>query len=347
MRRLEDALFEMTDARKGPRGTLQSIISLGEFAAWIATSPKTREDLRPPPLLSRKWLTQANDDTPEFRIAAALAGLGIPVKPHLEASDSSGARLNHVLPPPMAAHLSPLTNGRGDGFEGQTFFRGRWLRRHRAWAHDSNPPTVVWGHGGLVASMVAVLERRLVESSIRGLGDKPLDSANFARLSDVAAFLSGDFDDARCSALLAGMVWAHPVWLPGEKAESMATGTSVPFAYAALKPIFSSDAAVARAGAIPVGGTIPIPPGLIGHLRGGGGSTDGKATDEAVRTAFARGSRFRSAFSLRSHSIRRSPIRRDRQANRRRRPAGPPSGGHADPRVELGHRHPVEASVFG
>lgn len=287
MRRLEDALFAMTDGREGARGTLRTIIALGDFADWIATNPGARDDLRPPPLLSRRWLSQADDGTPEFRIAVALAGLGIPTSLGAGASGSSEARFDHPLAPPMAAHLAPLTNGPGDGFEEKTFFRGRWLRRHRAWARDNNPSTVVWHHGGLVANMIAVLERRLLESSVRGLRDKPLDSANFARLSDVAAFLSGEFDDVRCSGLLAGMVWVRPVWLPGWKTGRVGD-FDVPFAYAALKPIFSSDAALAGAGAIPDQAAIPIPPGLIRRLRAGGGNTDGRATDEAVRTALAR-----------------------------------------------------------
>ncbi|WP_419948234.1 type I-U CRISPR-associated protein Csx17 [Candidatus Palauibacter sp.] len=285
---LEDALFELLSPAPPPRLVSTAMEAIGRLAQWLSVSPHAQAKLGPPPLLSRRWLSQADDGTPEFRIAAALGGLGIPTRLSTEASDSSEVRFDRSLAPPMAAHLAPLTNGRSDGFEGQTFFRGRLLRKHRAWARDNNPPTVVWGHGRLVANMIAVLERRLLESSIRGLMDKPLESASFARLSDVAAFLSGEFDDARCSTLLAGMVWAQPVWPSRERAERDAAESSVPFAYAALKPIFSSDAALARAGVIPGGATMPIPPGLIGRLRGSGGNADGRVSNEAVRMAFAR-----------------------------------------------------------
>ncbi len=285
---LEDALIELLAPAPSHRLVSTGLEAIGRLADWLSTSSTGQAKVGPPPLLSREWLSRADDGTPEFRIAAALAGLGIPARLGADASDSRELRFDHSLAPPMAAHLAPLTNGSSDGFEGKTFFRGRWLRKRRAWARDNSPPTVVWGHGGLVANMIAVLERRLVESSVRGLRDKPLDSANFARLPDVAAFLSGEFDDARCSALLAGMVWAHPVWLPGGKAERVGAELKVPFAYAALKPVFSSDSALGRTGALPTETTIPIPPGLIGRFRAGGGSTDGRATDEAVRTAFAR-----------------------------------------------------------
>ena len=285
---LEDALLELLAPAPSHRLVSTALETIGRLADWLSASPAGQAKVGPPPLLSHEWLSQADDGTPEFRIAAALAGLGIPTRLGADASDSGESRFDHPLAPPMAAHLAPLTNGRSDGFEGKTFFRGRWLRKRRAWARDNNPPTVVWGHGGLVANIIAVLERRLVESSIRGLEDKPLESANFARLSDVAAFLSGEFDDARCSALLAGMVWAHPVWLPGEKSERVAAEWNIPFAYAALKPVFSADAVLGRIPETPVAVTIPVPPGLIGRLRQGAGKTDGKATDEAVRAAFAR-----------------------------------------------------------
>ena len=188
----------------------------------------------------------------------------------------------------MAAHFAPLTNGPADGFEGKTFFRHRWLRKRRAWAGNNNPPTVVWGHRGLVANMVAVLERRLVEVPIRGLTDKPLSSASFARMSDVAAFLTGDFYDARCSALLAGMVWTQPAWLPKKQTETVPTTATLPFAYSVLKPVFSPNATLVRVGAIPGEGTMPVPPGLVAQLRGGGANADGRTTDAAVSAAFAR-----------------------------------------------------------
>ena len=189
---------------------------------------------------------------------------------------------------PWQPHFAPLTNGPADGFEEKTFFRHRWLRKRRAWAGDNNPPTVVWGHGGLVANMIAVLERRLVEAPIRGLRDKPVSSASFARMSDVAAFLTGEFDDARCSALLAGMVWAQPVWLPNKETKPAPATATLPFAYSVLKPIFAPNATLVRVGAIPVEGTLPIPPGLVGQLRGGGANPNGRATDAAVSAAFAR-----------------------------------------------------------
>ena len=287
VKRLEDSFFELLMPDSSHSSVRSVLASIGRLGNWLSISPRGRETVPPPPLLSQAWLRRADDGSPEFRIASALAGLGIPSPPSNRDSETAGA-VAESSAPPMAAHFAPLTNGSGEGFERATFFRGHWLRKRREWASADRPPTFVWGHGALVANMIAVLERRLVEASIRALADKPFGSTSFARLSDVMAFLIGDFDDARCSDLLSGMVWAQPAWLPTSDAASTTTRNAVPFAYAVLKPIFSANEVLRRVGAIRMEGSIPIPPGLAGQLRAGGQSRDGRVIDRAIGTAFSR-----------------------------------------------------------
>ena len=105
-------------------------------------------------------------------------------------------------------------------------------------------------------------------------------------MSTWPAFLSGEFDDARCAALLAGLVWARPTHF--RSTHPHARSAPVPFAYAALKPVFTPDAALQTAGALPGTTRMPVPPGLIPRLRADGDSLDGRATDAAVRLALAR-----------------------------------------------------------
>ena len=303
MRRLDDALFQMTTANRASEGARNALMALGSLVGWLATNPNARKDSRPPPLISSDWIREANDGSAEFRIAAALAGLGLPSPsspgstasemavnggdgasaassqapiPETSATGPTPARSSAVLP--MAAHLAPVD-------EKSFFYRGR-LGTRRAWSADNSPPTVVWGAGDLVSNLIAVLERRLVEASIRRFEDKPLAGATVARLADVAAFLSGDFDDARCAALLAGLAWARPARLPSRHGQRSAS--AVPFAYAALKPVFTPDAVLRGAGVLASTTRMPVPPGLVARLRAGGASRDGRATDAAVRKALAR-----------------------------------------------------------
>ena len=302
LRRLEDALFQMTIADRVPNGARSALTALGSLVGWLATSRNARIHCKPPPILSSGWLLEANDDSPEFRIAVALAGIGLPEPAHLtstapELGEYGGNEVTEVangpsaserlpnppqvasrLHPPMSAHLAPVD-------EKSFFYKGR-LSGRRAWAGGDAPSTTVWGTGPLVSNMIAVLERRLVEAAIRGLEDKPLASAAVARPSDVAAFLSGDFDDARCAALLAGLVWARPMRLRSTHAHG--SPSPLPFAYAALKPLFTPDAVLQSVGALSGTAQLPVPPGLIARLRASGGSRDGRATDPVVRLALAR-----------------------------------------------------------
>jgi len=302
IKRLEDALFDVV-AAPGASGEIErALVALGAVVAWLAVSPTGRQTVgTPPPVLSSAWIRPADDRSPEFRIAAALAGIGLPATdapghmvsaqadgdgeapsigktPGNEGSPGSPIPVRSNLAPPMAAHLAPLD-------EKRFFYRGG-LGTRRAWHEGDTPPAVVWGAGDLVSNMIAVLERRLVEASIRSLTDKPLAGATAARLVDVAAFLSGEFDDARCAALLAGLVWARPTHFRSTHAH--ASSAPVAFAYAALKPVFTPDAALQSADALPGTTRMPVPPGLIPRLRAGGDSLDGRATDAAVRLALAR-----------------------------------------------------------
>ena len=311
IKRLEDALFGLLAAAEASREAERAIIALGHVVGWLALSPSGRKAIgTPPPVLSPAWIQRADDGSPEFRVAAALAAIGLPAlgrpaqqlhtqEPEPEQpggrgadDESSTARETPAaeesaaapgpgrsnIAPPMAAHLAPLD-------ERTFFYRGN-LSTRRAWTDRDAPPTVVWGAGPLVPNLIAILERRLIEASTRGLTDKPLSGATPARLADVAAFLSGDFDDARCAALLAGLVWARPARL--RSAPGQTSPAPVPFAYAALKPVFTPDAALRSVGALSPTARMPVPPGLVARLRAGGNSLDGRATGAAVRLALGR-----------------------------------------------------------
>ena len=287
MRQLDDALFRMTDPKRVADGARSALMALGGFVYWLTSNAKARESLNPPPLLSAGWTHAADDGSPEFRVAAALAGLGLPT-PSTEraapAAEGNGATGETRQEPemskasPMTGHFAPISE--------DDFFTGEHLSRYRSWSKSTTAPNVVWGGGGLVANMIAVLERRLAEAAMRSLDDKPLAGGAFARLDDVGAFLSTDFDDARCAALLGGLIWARPVHSRTRREGGLFV--SIPFAYAALKPVFVPDRILRGIGALPETSRLPVPAGLVSRLRVGGPGRDGYATDTAVRAALAR-----------------------------------------------------------
>ena len=282
---LEEAIFELLVPDPSHSEVSRVMIAIGQLGLRLSTA-KGKSLPNPPPLLSSQWAHKADDGSPEFRIAAALAGLGIrPRDTNVGAGNQKCIPKTWECAPPMAAHLTRLTNPQGSGaeFETETFFRGQYLQKSRRWAECDHSPTAVWKHGGLVSNMIAVLERRLIEVPIRGLSDKPFSSACLAQLDDVAAFLGDEFNDEHCNKLLSGLVWVQPSKLPPRDSQ-----LRVPLAYAALKPIFTTNQMLIRLEVIPPEASLPVPTGLVAQLRVGGHSLDGRVTNRAVLTAFER-----------------------------------------------------------
>lgn len=74
VRRLEDAIFSLTQG--GGRAALQSIlVLLGQIQQTSASSAKAREAIAPVPVIGTEWAMEADDNSNEFRLACALAGL--------------------------------------------------------------------------------------------------------------------------------------------------------------------------------------------------------------------------------------------------------------------------------
>lgn len=139
-RRLEGAIFELCGvAAAGPeeRRAVQAVlVALGAIEAAIDRS-RPDDALRPVPALSRVWLERAGDDTPEFRLAAALA------------SASLRERLVHV-------RVDVRTR------------RVEWMPRER------DDGRTVWGEGDLIRNLLALLVREDIEGSLdarRGAGE--------------------------------------------------------------------------------------------------------------------------------------------------------------------------------
>ena len=331
MRRLEDSLFLMTDSNRAQEGTRNAIMAIGSLVDWLTTNNEALKSLSPPPKLSQSWIKLADDGTSEFRVAVALASLGLPP---LSSKGNQYQHEDEKLPDiksisqdethrvvsqnpiasyiPMAAHFAPIDE--------DNFIVNSKLQRYREWAKFS-VRTVVWGSGNLVSNMIAVLERRMVEASIRSLSDKPLEGAAEVHISDITAFLGSNFDDLKCAALLSGLIWAQPTWLTHWPKNDGLSTKQPPFAYAALKPLFTAIADLHQIGVISKDTQLPTPPGLLVHLRTGGGSRNGQVINKAVRIALnrARGSGLNSPFGIMSTYSRKTSrigvgIRADRLA---------------------------------
>ncbi|MDE0519722.1 MAG: type I-U CRISPR-associated protein Csx17, partial [Candidatus Dadabacteria bacterium] len=285
IRKLEDSLFEMTATGYGtPRSLQNTLVAIGDFVLWLArVEGSLDEKPPPPPRLSSEWIHKANDGTCEYRIARALASIGWQSSHEEEPASgvetaisrqTSGAETGdprtangHGEEIPMAAHFVPVVSA-------------SVMRRYREWDVQSNKKLCVLESTDIVSGLVSVLQRRLIEQNTRDLQDKPLYGTIKVNWMDISAFLSPNFDYARCKRILSGLVWVRPaIFL--ESASESSSQPLPPFPYAALKPVFTPDTTLEEASILPPSGKIPVPSGIVAQLRS-------DKVDEAVRMAFAR-----------------------------------------------------------
>jgi len=251
-KRLEDGLFTL--AGKIPRKPEAQalMILVGQTQAALAVSSKARKDVRPLPRLSERWVIAADDDTPAFRIAKALAGLrGV------------GDQLL-----PLRAQLFPV---------------------HRRFEHWLTPDAgekfrICDGtQGQLVDTLLKILWRRLWLAERLAMHDNPLDSPAGATLDDVAAFLRDDRMDVRISDLLHGLALCD---IP-QDIDRSAGDDAVPAAFSLMKLALTPEHTLRSLGALSEGQRLLVPTGLLAQLAAG--NRDNRAVTSAWRRLRASG----------------------------------------------------------
>lgn len=210
LRRIETAIFDF--CRYGGSATFSEILcALGQAESQLAKNEGWRSEKRLQPLsgLSPEWISAANDDTSEFELALALAGIEDPQ--HKVAS--------------LRANLEPIHMSRNEGS-----FSARWAERDR---------TVVWSSANLDTNLAAVLERRLLEGERVGCDNLPLAFRYATEITDIAAFLSRSVADTRITELLWGLVLIDQE-KPSSKLQFAKRDYAfpIPRAYALLKLLF-------------------------------------------------------------------------------------------------------------
>jgi CRISPR-associated protein Csx17 len=245
-KRLEDRLFILAGRAPSKASAQAMLILLGEIQHALATSPKTYEVVPPIPHLSDRWVQAADDVSPDFRIAKALAGLrGVRDKPL-----------------PLRVQLFPIDR-RFDRW--MTAEAGEKLRFHTS------------AEGRLTEILPALLERRLWLADKLEMRDKPLVSSTGATLADVNAFLrDGNMDD-RIAALLPGLALCD---IPPDTEHNAGEGTA-PAAFALMKLALTPDRTLQSQGFLPEGQQLPVPTGMLAQLAAG--NRDNRAVKTAWR----------------------------------------------------------------
>src|SRR5690606_5673343 len=105
-----------------------------------------------------------------------------------------------------------------------------------------------WGSGSVETNLGRVAVRRLLDADEEGALDRPFHARTPAPMSGVGAWLEDALDTARVQRLLLGLVLATPPPYAGSSDGSFTS--PIPAAYRLLKPFFSTDEQLRRAGII-------------------------------------------------------------------------------------------------
>ncbi len=233
-KRLEDRLFALAGRTPNTSEMQALLILLGEIQSALSASNKAREAARPLPRLSERWVIAADDDTPSFRIAKALAGLrGIDDEPL-----------------PLRAQLFPVH------------------RRFDEWLtpDDGEKSRICDGTlGRLIDTLPLLLHRRLWLAERLTMSDKPLGSAAGAAVEDIAAFLRDDSMDARINQLLLGLALCD---IPEDTDRSSGNGV-IPAAFALMKLALTPERTLHSLVVLDEGQRLPVPAGMLEQLAAG------------------------------------------------------------------------------
>ncbi len=223
LRRIESAIFDFCQFG-GTTRFGEILCALGQAERELALmGGKVGHDNKVEPLsrLSPEWLEAANYGSVEFELALALSSVWDPER-----------------------KVGPLRSN----LESITWFKHPDWKGYTAWA--TRQKSVVWTSTDLIANLVEVLERRMLDSSRSNCETVPLAGRHKVSLNAISAFIAGEVDDARIEELLWGMILIdHTKSCQGlQHTESEAP--PIPRAYALLKLLFLPDEIETKTGKV-------------------------------------------------------------------------------------------------
>ena len=217
------------------RNLQQVLIALGRAESWLARSAlrSGRQAIPPLSALRGDWYQQADDGSPEFRIASALASIQ-GTAPHSPAVSGTEPQLAAARAPTQSSAAGGIPPVRAN-LESVILSKGSWQ-----WLKDS--PSRVWLGANLRDDMAAVLARRCLEARMVGLEPVPLRGRVNASLQDVLSFLDGRLDERHIEDLvlpLSMVRWSDiSDYDPESEQKGVQADLLLPVGYALLKLLF-------------------------------------------------------------------------------------------------------------
>jgi CRISPR-associated protein Csx17 len=206
LRHIDSAVFDF--CRYGGKPLFQRVlITLGQTEKGISTAERFRSEkgIKPITGLSPDWLDAADDQSPEFSLALALASV-----------DACENKIG-----PLRTNLESVD----------------WSKRCRAWTEKDR--AVVWNAADLATNLASVLQRRIMDGQRQGCEHLPLASAFAASLDAVAGLIEAELDERRIEDLLWGLMLIEGYGLnPPSQSAIGSSKIPLPRDYALLKLLF-------------------------------------------------------------------------------------------------------------
>jgi len=258
--RLENTIFAMARRKANPAQAQSLLILLGEIQSAFSLSAKAQDKVPPVPQLSTRWIQEANNERPEFRIACALAGLRGVGKQKL----------------PLRSQLFPIHHAN----------RNEWLANAcKMEKYKQQDPAClirvqVAAQQDFVSTLIELLRVRLSLPARLGFVDKPLHSDAGIALGDLMEFLMDDRMDAKIAALLRGVALCE---IPADSDHKPGEG-AISAAFALCKLALTPDATLRNLQRLPENGNLPVAPQILPKLASG----NPKQAAQAIKVAWGR-----------------------------------------------------------
>jgi CRISPR-associated protein Csx17 len=184
LRTLETSIFSLCKERETSR-VQDVLMSLGECEKFTAKSFKWAKEsfVRPIPALSERWLREADDGSPEFRLAASLASV------YGYYSDDEGKPM--VMP--IRSQMEPVRTWLKDGHLGVAF-------------DEDQSKDVIWSDGDPLSAMNRIMARRIMRAVQSGSRLYPDHGWVNSDLGDITDFIEGRIDLRHMVDLLWGLI---------------------------------------------------------------------------------------------------------------------------------------------
>ncbi len=263
-RALEEGLFVLASRGKAPANVQVVLERLGELQIAMSQSERARKEVDPIPQLSKHWTQAADDQSPAFHIACALASL----------------RGLKGQPLPVRSQLFPIHHSNGN----------KWLekiRSNKGAQHKNDPACRIRLHithqRNLESTLITLLQTRLSLPARLDFADKPLNSSAGVDLADLMHFLTSTQTQQMDEKIL-NMLFGLSLCRVPKNLDKGAGQGEIHAAYALCKLALVPNATLQQLGLLQNSEHVPVASPLVPKLASG----DHEQAKHAIEIAWKR-----------------------------------------------------------